>query len=85
MRFNLNRNNTISYFSNGENVAEKLGIQGSSTNPLNYGPPNLSFTNFSSLSDSNPTLRRIETMTGIRGTQVHARPARDRDGRGLHA
>lgn len=67
VRFNLNRNETTSYFSNGQNVAQSLGIQGASTNPLNYGPPNLSFTNFSSLSDSNPTLRRVQTMTGSAG------------------
>jgi len=67
VRYNLNRNETTSFFSNGENIAAKLGIQGASTNPLNYGPPNLSFTNFASLSDSNPTLRRVETMTGSAG------------------
>jgi hypothetical protein len=67
VRFNLNRNETTSYFSNRDNVAEKLGIQGASANPLNYGPPNLSFTNFSSLNDSNPTLRRIQTTTGSAG------------------
>jgi len=67
VRFNLNRNETTSFFSNGENVAQKLGIQGASTNPLNYGPPNLSFTNFSSLSDSSPTLRRVQTLTGSAG------------------
>lgn len=66
-RYNLNRNQTTSFFSNGANIAGNLGIQGASTNPLNYGPPNLSFTNFSSLSDSNPTLRRVETMTGSAG------------------
>jgi hypothetical protein len=63
-RYNMNRTETSSFFSNGANVAQNLGILGASTNPLNYGPPNLSFTNFSSLSDSNPTLRRIQTMTG---------------------
>ena len=64
VRFNLNRNETTSYFTNGEDIAGKLGIQGASTNPLNFGPPNLNFTNFSSLSDSNPMLRRVETFTG---------------------
>jgi len=68
-RYNLNRNEAISFFSNGEDVAAKLGILGASTNPLNYGPPNLSFTNFSSLNDSNPTLRRVETMTGSSGVR----------------
>jgi hypothetical protein len=67
VRYNLNRNETTSFFSNGENIAAQLGIQGASTNPLNYGPPNLSFTNFASLSDSNPTLRRVQTMTGSVG------------------
>ncbi len=66
-RFNLNRNQATSFFSNGADIAGNLGIQGASTNPLNYGPPNLSFTNFSGLSDSNPTLRRVETMTGSAG------------------
>ena len=67
VRYNLNRNQTTSYFSNGQNVAQQLGIQGASTNPLNYGPPNLSFTNFAGLNDSNPTLRRVQTMTGSAG------------------
>lgn len=67
VRYNLNRNKTTSYFSNGADIAGNLGIQGASTNPLNYGPPNLSFTNFASLSDSNPTLRRVQTMTGSAG------------------
>jgi len=43
---------TTSFFSNGETLRAKLGIQGASTNPLNYGPPNLSFTNYASLNDS---------------------------------
>ena len=76
VRYNLNRNQTTSFFSNGADIAGQLGIQGASTNPLNYGPPNLSFTNFSGLSDSNPTLRRVETMTASAGARytrgVHA-------------
>lgn len=68
-RYNMNRNETASYFSNGANTAAQLGIQGASTNPLNYGPPNLSFTNFAGLSDANPTLRRVETMAGSTGVR----------------
>jgi hypothetical protein len=62
--YNRNRNQTLPFFGNGPNVAAELGIQGTSTNPLNYGPPNLSFTNFGSLSDSSFTLTRNQS-TGL--------------------
>jgi hypothetical protein len=61
-RYNMNRNETTPFFANGANIAAELGIQGAATNPLNYGPPNLSFTNFSGLSDASASLRRIETL-----------------------
>ncbi len=56
--FNRNRNQTTPYFAYGQNVAAEAGIQGTSSNPLNYGPPNLSFTNFGSLTDASPVLSR---------------------------
>jgi hypothetical protein len=75
-RYNMNRSDTTPYFANGADVSGELGIEGASTNPLNYGPPNLSFTNFTGLSDANPTLRRVETLTesgGLRYTRgAHA-------------
>ncbi len=73
MQFNRNVNQTIPYFADGTNVAAELGIPGTSTNPLNYGPPTLNFTNFASLSDANPMLTRnqgqggSENLTLIRG------------------
>jgi hypothetical protein len=53
LTFNRNTNLTSPYFANGANVSAELGIQGTSPNPLNFGPPSLSFTNFSTLSDTN--------------------------------
>jgi hypothetical protein len=53
LQFNRNTNTTIPYFANGTNIAAELGILGTSPSPLNYGPPTLGFTNFSSLSDTN--------------------------------
>ena len=53
LSFNRNTNLTTPYFANGPNVSAELGIQGTSPNPLNFGPPSLSFTNFSSLTDTN--------------------------------
>ena len=45
--FSRNRNLTSPYFAYTQNVAAQLGITGTSQDPINYGPPGLSFTNFS--------------------------------------
>ena len=58
-----NRNLTAPYFAYTTNIAEQLGIAGTSQDPINYGPPGLSFTNFSSLSDGAPNLSRNQTAT----------------------
>jgi hypothetical protein len=57
--FNRNSNMATPFFSNGANVAAQLGIQGTSTNPLNYGPPTLNFTNFGSLTDGSPSQNAV--------------------------
>jgi len=61
--FTLSRNNntTTPYFAYSTDVAEELGITGTSQYPINYGPPNLSFTNFGSLSDSSASVTRNQT------------------------
>ena len=51
------------FFANKDNIAGDLGIAGVSQEPLNYGPPSISFTNFSSLSDGTPSLNRNQTFT----------------------
>lgn len=61
--FNRNRSNLLPFFANGPDVAAQLGIQGTSTNPLNYGPPNLSFTNYTGLTDGSASLTRIQSTT----------------------
>lgn len=55
LTFNRSRTTQDSYFSYGTNVAAELGIQGTSQEPVNFGPPTLSFTNFASLTDSLPS------------------------------
>ena len=62
--FNRNRSETTPFFANGTDVATELGIAGTSSNPLNYGPPNLNFTNFAALSDATPILTRNQTQSG---------------------
>jgi len=60
--FNRNNNQTTPYFANTTNVASALGIQGTSSNPLDYGPPNLNFTNFGALSDGTDSLTRNQSQ-----------------------
>jgi hypothetical protein len=57
-----NVNRTVPYFAYGQNVEGDLGIGGTLQTPLDYGPPNLSFTNLGSLSDGTPALTRSQTV-----------------------
>ncbi|MCU1330367.1 MAG: hypothetical protein JWN34_5737, partial [Bryobacterales bacterium] len=60
-QFSRNVTNQYSFFSNGANIAATLGISGTTTNPLAFGPPTISFNNFGSLSDALPSLNRSQT------------------------
>lgn len=62
--FNRNTNEILPFFANGANVAAGLGIAGTSTDPINYGPPGLNFTNFGALSDGTASLRRNQSQSG---------------------
>jgi outer membrane receptor protein involved in Fe transport len=61
--FSLQRNQTLPYFANRENVAAELGIAGTATDPLNWGPPNLSFTNFGGVGAANASRTANQTGT----------------------
>jgi hypothetical protein len=63
--FSTSRNSSQStpFFANGANVASQLGITGTSQIPLTYGPPSLSFTNFSGLSDGSASESHSRTTT----------------------
>jgi len=49
------------FFAYGENVAQELGITGTNQDPVDYGPPNLSFTNFAGLTDGSASTSRNQT------------------------
>jgi hypothetical protein len=51
------------FFANTANIAAQLGITGTSQIPLTYGPPSLSFTNFSGLSDGSASQSASRTTT----------------------
>jgi hypothetical protein len=97
--FSRSRSNYLPYFANGPNVAAALGIQGTSPDPLNYGPPNLSFTNFGNMTDGTPLVKRDQAsalrdaVIVVRGLhsltfggefrRIQSNPITDTNGRGL--
>ncbi|HXJ91200.1 MAG TPA: TonB-dependent receptor [Candidatus Binatia bacterium] len=61
--FNRSRTHTQNLYAFNDNIATTLGISGVSSNPFDWGLPNLSFTNFAGLQDVNPQLLRNQTFT----------------------
>jgi hypothetical protein len=72
--FSRNLTQTLSAFSYGPNVEANLGITGVSPRPAAYGPPTVSFTNFSTLNDATPSLTRAQT-SGVNDSliQIHGK------------
>jgi hypothetical protein len=60
--FTRNRSQSLNQFAFVQNVAGALGITGVSTNPIDYGVPQLTFTNFTDASDPVPSLSRNQTF-----------------------
>ncbi len=61
--FNRSRTSTLNLYAYNNDITGELGIAGVSTNPFDWGLPNLSFTNFASLQDTAPQLLRNQTYT----------------------
>jgi TonB dependent receptor-like, beta-barrel len=96
--FSRNRNNLVPFFAYGQNVAKNIGIQGTAQDPINYGPPNLLFTNFGDMVDGNASVRRDQSsafrdsLTLVRGVhsfifggeyrRIQSNPITDTNGRG---
>ncbi len=62
-RYTFSRSNTQAtpFFADKANIALQDGILGTNQDPLNYGPPTLSFTNFQGLSDANESVNKNNT------------------------
>ncbi len=61
--FNRSTSNSLPFFAYTLDVAGQLGIAGASRDPINFGPPNISFTNYGALSDGSPVLSHNQTST----------------------
>ncbi|MBZ5697398.1 MAG: carboxypeptidase regulatory-like domain-containing protein [Acidobacteriia bacterium] len=59
--FSRSRSLGLNEFSNLTDISSQLGITGVSTAPFDYGLPMINLTNFTSLSDPNPSLNRSQT------------------------
>ncbi|MBZ5583251.1 MAG: TonB-dependent receptor [Acidobacteriia bacterium] len=59
--FSRNRSLASPFFAYRDDIAGRLGIQGVSTDPLNWGPPSLSFSGFGGFSDGSASLMRSQT------------------------
>jgi trimeric autotransporter adhesin len=62
LTFSRNITEGTPFFAYGQNIAAAAGITGTEQDPINYGPPTLSFTNFSGLSDSAASISRNQTI-----------------------
>ena len=61
LNFNRQRISTLNPFAYQQDIAGSLGIQGISQDPRDWGLPQISFTNFTGLNDTIPSLVRNQT------------------------
>jgi hypothetical protein len=61
LAFSRNISQGTPYFAYKTDVSGNLGITGTDTTPIDWGPPTLSFTNFQGLSDGAASLNRSQT------------------------
>ena len=65
--YSRNRSRSLNNFANQANVAGALGITGISTAPIDFGVPQVNFTNFTDVSDAIPSLIRNQTFRFVNG------------------
>ena len=65
LRFDFNRQSasTQNLYAFSRDIAGQAGILGASTDPFDWGTPNLSFSKLTSLRDINPSMRVDRTLT----------------------
>jgi hypothetical protein len=72
--FNQQRAETTNLYANNVDVAANAGVLGVSSDPFDWGAPNLSFSKIASVRDINPALRTDRTIaTGDTITKIHGK------------
>jgi hypothetical protein len=61
--YNRSRTSTQNLYAFVQDITGDLGIGGVSANPFDWGLPNISFSHFGSIQDTNPSLVRNQTVT----------------------
>ncbi len=56
------RTSSLNNFAFVDDIGARLGINGISTDPINFGVPQISLTNFNDVNDPVPALRRNQTL-----------------------
>ncbi len=62
LNWSRNRSDSLNLFAFLNDISGGLGITGISTAPINFGVPQINFTNFGDLNDPVPSLRRDQTL-----------------------
>jgi hypothetical protein len=72
--FNQQRAQTTNLYANSLNLAGNAGLLGVSADPFDWGAPNLSFGDFASVRDTNPSTRTDRTVSaGDTITKIHGK------------
>lgn len=61
--WNRNHGQTSNFFTNKQDIAGQLGIQGTNSSPLNYGLPSINLGPFTSLSQTQPSFSIQQTIS----------------------
>jgi trimeric autotransporter adhesin len=62
VNFSRIRTQNLNGFAFSQDIAQQLGIIGVSTNPIDFGAPTISLTNYTGITDANPLLDRKQTF-----------------------
>ncbi|MGH9585835.1 MAG: TonB-dependent receptor [Acidobacteriaceae bacterium] len=68
LRWNRSNEQTLNNFTNGADVAAQIGLNGLPTNPLLYGLPDVTFNQFTSITEQQPSFRTNQTIELSEGT-----------------
>jgi hypothetical protein len=70
-RFERRAGKTVPYFADRQNISGNMGIEGNNQDPENWGPPNLSFSNYENLTEAQHSFDRGQTNTATAAVMLN--------------